>query len=175
VTMLPGREDVAIIPSSPMGHLNVSLVSGFPKDFIIIDHTEKSFTIFAIIPGEGIDKVKESIEDKKDVNIISLEEFTNRAHEFIELRIIRNEYEGSQIGQVVVNYLHKHTGSPIGVTWNGGIAITNNDVEYAKSMYQQYISNPEDYERKKIQESLTDPLNPRRTLKTHFGPLFEWE
>lgn len=174
VSALPGGEHLAIIPASPMGHLNVSLVSGIPKDFVAIDHREKSFTIFIMIPEEGIDTANAVIKGKNDIDIVTLEEFTNRAHDFITSRVIRNEYEGSQIEQEVVNFLHKHTGSPLGVTWNGGIAITNNDAEYAKRTYQQYINNPEDYKRKKIQEPQADIVNPRRNLGTHFGPLFEW-
>lgn len=174
VGALPGPKDLAIIPASPMGYLNVSLVSGVSKDFVVIDHREKSFTIFSMIPEEGIDKVKAVIEGKKDIDIVTLEEFTNRAYDFITSRIIRNEYEGSQIEQVVVNFLYKHAGSPVSVTWNGGIAITNKDAEYAKTMYQLYINNPEDYERKKIQDPHADPVNPQRNLGTYFGPLFEW-
>lgn len=175
VTILPGPKDVALIPAAPMGHLSVSLVSGFPKDFVIIDHREKSFTSFTIIPEEGIDKAKERFKDKKDIDVLPLKEFMNRSNEFITSHIIRNEYEGSEIDHIVLNYLLRHAGSTIGVTWNGGIAITYSDAIYAKSMHQKYINNPEGYEREKIQESLTDPNNPRRDLETHFGPIFQWK
>ncbi|MCX7794363.1 MAG: MalM family protein [Thermodesulfovibrionales bacterium] len=174
VTILPGHKELALIPASPMGHLNVSLVSGFPKDFIIIDYREKAFTIFIMIPEEGIEKVKENIKDKKDIDILSLEEFTTNLHNFIESRIIKNEYKDSKIEQIVLNYLYKHPGFPLGVAWNGGLVITKDDAEYAKSMHQLYINNPAEYERSKIQESPNDPLNPQRIIDTHFGPIFEW-
>jgi hypothetical protein len=175
VTILPGREEnVAIIPASPMGYLNVSLVSGFPKDFLVIDHREKSVTIFRVIPEEGIDKAKAAIKEKKDIDIVTLEEFTKREYDLITSHIISNEYENSHIEQVVINFLYKHPGSPIGVTWNGGIAITNKDADYAKTTYQLYTADPEEYEHKKIQGSPADLVNPGRNLETHFGPLFEW-
>lgn len=175
VTILPGvKKDLAMIPASPMGHLNVSLVSGVPEAFIVIDHREKALTIFYMIPKEAIDRVKAAIEVKKDIDIITLEEFMNRSYDFVTSRIIRNEYEGAQIEQLVVNFLHKHAGAPIGVTWNGGIALTDNEAAYAKETYQLYTVDPENYERKKVQGPQADPVNPRRNLGLKFGPLFEW-
>lgn len=170
VTLLPGSEDSAFIPSSPIGHLNVSLVPGFAKDFIIIDHTEEAFTVFAIIPEDSIDKVKENIKDKKDVDVVFLEEFTQSSEKYIKARIVKDEYPDSRAQAGLMELVRKFPGTPIGLTWNGGIAITYDDYQHAKRIYGEYRADPASYERSRNRDSRADPINP----KGHFGPLLGW-
>lgn len=66
---------------TPVGHLNVSFVFGFPEVFVLIDYREKAQAVFSMIPKEAIDKVNITIEVKKDTYINALEEFKIRAHE----------------------------------------------------------------------------------------------
>lgn len=47
---------------------------------------------------------------------------------------------------------------PVGLTWNGGIAVTAGDYENSKKAYQEYLSNPDGYER--TREKLDPSANP---------------
>jgi len=89
---------------------------------------------------------------------------------YVRGRIAKDDYPGSGVVSGIVALLDKYPGGPIGLTWNGGVAITYNDYQHAKKTYQKYLADPSEYERTRTHDPRLDPVNPRG----HLGPLLGW-
>lgn len=146
--------------------------------FVFIDKKEPSYTVYTGIlqdySEEELEKIKlvaEDAEEWKGVDLVAWGEFEQNTENYIKARILKNEYSGQKVAKGIIELIKQSPESPVGLTWNGGIAITYNDYQYAKRTYQQYMADPEEYERKKNKDPYADPVNP----KCHFGPLLGWE
>jgi tetratricopeptide (TPR) repeat protein len=143
------------------------------SQFVIVDGTKPAYTLLAGIP-EGIPKedlegLKEEIAGSKGAVLLTWEEFIRDVDTHITSRILKNEYPGSHLEKELITLLKVMPGVPIGLTWNGGIAFTGNDYEYANASYTEYVDNPAEYERTRERDRRKDPLHPGN----HLGPLMD--
>jgi hypothetical protein len=143
----------------------------FRPEYVIIDKQEPAYTIFVGIPkgfpkGE-FEKIKSQASEIKEVEIVSWEKFTSDTDNYVKAHIKKNDYEDIQIVRGMVELIETYCRTPIGLTWNAGVAITYNDYQHAKSTYQRYLINPGEYERTRNRDPRLDPVNPNN----HFIPL----
>lgn len=135
------------------------------SDIVLIDYSEKAYTVYAGLPMDRVEALKSKFEGKP-LEIIPLDQFAQNQSKIVESRVIRNDYQGDRTGDGIVALIKKYPGTPFGVTWNGGIAYTRNDYQDAKNAFELFnktgkFTKP---------ESDRDPVNPMNHLK----PLLGW-
>jgi hypothetical protein len=140
---------------------------------VIIDQTENAYTVFYGLPEwmdkKEIEEIKTKIKKEKVGIVIEWEQFRQNTDTYVDSRIIRNEYGDIPVARGIVELIEKYRLTPIGLTWNGGVAITRNDYEHARETYNKFMVDYYEYERMK-KESSYDPVNPN----WHLGPLLGW-
>jgi hypothetical protein len=124
--------------------------------YVAIDRSESSYLIFYGIPdAEALDRIKTQTEPAVDVTFLSWEEFVPRSAEIVEAFVIHDDYEHPYLVPGIAALLRSYSDMPIGLTWNGGIAITATDFLYAEKYYQSYQDDPQEYDRNKIPNDIT--------------------
>ena len=135
------------------------------SDIVLIDRTEKAYTVYAGLPMEQADELKGKLEGKP-VDIVTFQQFNESLKKFIGERIIRNDYPEDKTADGIAALIQKYPGTPFGVTWNGGIAFTRNDYQAAKNALESF--NTLGGFNKPVVEK--DPVSPMNHLK----PLLGW-
>lgn len=125
--VLPYGKKRDTVPVSPMGYINISLSATAPKHYVIIDRGNKAYTVFMVVPEEHSENIHQKIKDKKNVDIINLASFLKSPQSFIKFN-----HQSNNIIQYILNYPL----NPIGITWNGDIAISRNDYKKAERTYK---------------------------------------
>jgi len=144
----------------------------FSGDVVVVDRTKAAYTIYAVMPKDKLDALKAKLANRpsQKVVLVSWKTFIQNTDKYVKTRIIKNEYPESKAAAGVVELIRKYKGSPFGLTWNGGIAITYNDYRHARRIYKKYKANPAEYDRTRNRNPRADPINP----KWHLGPLLGW-
>jgi hypothetical protein len=148
-----------------------SIVKSLNVDYVLIAHKVAAYTVFVIIPKGKIESVKMKIQTEKEMEMVVRDDFTHHLDKYVKAKILKDDYPGSMVVEGIPELLGKYPETPVGLTWNGGIAITVNDYRHAEKTLKQYQNNPAEYEHVKIQDSRLDPVNP----KNHLGPLLGWQ
>lgn len=130
---------------------------------VVVDTSERAYTVFMAISAEDLDKARSRIAGKPGVAIITRSKLEKKKEHYIGSRILRDEYAGSDAVDGILDLLAKYRDAPFGLTWNGGLAFTFNDYQHAKKLYEAYLKDPVEYER----AGTPHPINP----KGHLGPL----
>lgn len=137
---------------------------------VFVETTKNAYTLYMSIPPETPEqKVRDFIEKDKvngtKLYVLPLDQFMSSSASHIEKRIVKNEYPEVDVAQGITLFLKEFPGAPIAVTWNGGVAFTNNDYTYAEKIYDEYLKNPAGNFRPADRNA--DPLHPLN----HFEPL----
>lgn len=135
------------------------------SDVVLIDHMEKAYTVYAGLPLDRAEAAKSKLEGKP-VEMVPFEKFAENQKKIIGDRIVRNDYPGSRAEEGIVALIDKYPGTPFGVTWNGGIALTRNDYQVAKKAYEAFNS-PEGFAKPELANDPVAPIN-------HLKPLLGW-
>ena len=138
--------------------------------FVLIDKSERAYTVFMAIPEEKQQEVRLQIAEEKDVFLVEWSEFSQKKDEYISSNILKNEYQDSRVVDGILQLLKVYPEAPFGLTWNGGVAFTTMDYKYAKKTFELYRESPENYERTRVRDPRADPVKP----EWHFGPLLGW-
>jgi hypothetical protein len=144
-----------------------------PPKFVVkqiaIDRKEPAYTVYVGIPeGDLPEEMEKEIEEFKrlakeeGMDMVGLNQLKEETNNYIKARIVKNDYPDSGVANRIVKLIEKFPGVPFGLTWNGGIAFTYNDYQYAKRRYQQYLANPAEYEPER--DPRADPVNPKGHL-----------
>jgi hypothetical protein len=151
-----------------LGCASIPLSGG---DFVLIDRTEEAYTVYAGIPKNTLGDITARLSNAPHgIALTTWEAFTQESDKYVKAQIVQDEYPESRTMAGVVELVRKFPGTPIGLTWNGGIAITSNDYQHAKRLYGQYKTDPASYERTRHRDPRADPINPTR----HLGSLLGW-
>jgi hypothetical protein len=108
-------------------------------NLVIVDQTDNAYTVYTAIPAdvleEKLEEIKAQITQKEGVDIVSWQELQKSTDNYIKKRILKDEYPDSQVTEGIIELIKRFPGSPIGLTWNGGVAITYKDYQHAKETY----------------------------------------
>lgn len=139
------------------------------RDYVVIDTSRPAYTVYVGIPADRYEAVRSRLElaQTSSVQMISWEAFSADPDRFVSARIQRNDYPDQKAVPGILELVRRFPGTPIGLTWNGGIAITRNDYHYAEQTYRRYQDDPKVAVRAGPSQ---DPVNP----KAHLGPLLGW-
>lgn len=167
------REGKAPVPHSPTGLLRVQLTPVVQLlDGVMMVEREPAFAAFAGIPRGKASELSAAIpaDKRAQVVIFPWPEFLAKASRLLDEIAIRNEYPELALREGLLAVLAENPGAPIGVTWNGGIAVTANDYAHARRSYDTFRLDPARYERERPQDRRRDPVHPLN----HFEPLLGW-
>ncbi len=127
--------------------------------FVVVEAKDPAFTVFTPSPPNMSETllrriVSESAEPGK-ARVIPWADLQSAAQEEAGRVIERADYPGTRYGASIACLMRKSPG-PWGISWNGGIAFTRNDYDYARKTYER-----------------RDPPDPRSpiTPASHLGPL----
>lgn len=134
------------------------------SQYVVIDQSEPAFTVFTGIPQNlekaKLDKLKALVAENKELTLLPWQAFLTRVDGYAHSVMLRNDYPDTRVvdGIVCLVGSKQGTGAPWGLTWNGGIALTFNDYQYARRSYAAYKANPAAYE--PVSDPRKDPVNP---------------
>ena len=107
--------------------------------FVVVEAKDPAFTVFTPSPlnmSETLLRriVAESAEPGK-ARVILRDELEAVAQDEAGRVIVRMDYPGTRYGSAIACLMRKAPG-PWGITWNGGIALTRNDYDYARKTHE---------------------------------------
>ena len=76
----------------------------------------------------------------------------------------RNDYPEVDLAAAMPQVLLRYEGTPIGITWNGGLAITGNDYRHAAKTFTAYNADPASDAARKVSDRRRDPVHPSNHL-----------
>jgi hypothetical protein len=145
-----------------------------PSEHVLIDRSQLAYTVlfgFTTAQQAAITtKLKAAGTNASDINIIDWPAFRADPQGHLAGRILHNDYPDADTIAGLLELVRRFPGTPIGLTWNGGIAFTRNDYRHAEQTYQQYQQNPTGYEQQRSRDPRRDPVYP----DNHLRPLLGW-
>jgi hypothetical protein len=105
--------------------------------YVLIDAQEPAYTVYSAFPAAKLREMQQKTAGQSGAEIVDWDTFKESANQRITARIKRYDSspESQLVGEVVD--LIDTGGAPIGLTWNGGIAITYTDYQAAKAAYEE--------------------------------------
>lgn len=138
---------------------------------VVIDPADPYVTIYVALPKgmpEGeIQRITAKLSERKGAYIVDWSSFVANLEKHVNGRILKNEYQQYRIADGFVALLQKIPLTPIGLTWNGGVAITFNDYRHAQAMYQRYLKDPTVATRPADRRA--DPVHPANHIEPLLG------
>lgn len=151
----------SLLPSL-YGPFGFAADTNYRPDYVAINTSEQAFTVYY---GFQKSQLKTSLEDfklKTQMRVLSIEELEKSSDTLVKNRIVRNDYpEHDAVGGILKLIKAGFSGDGLGLTWNGGIALTYNDFQHAKKSYEKYRK---ENTWKKLDPQL-DPVNPAHHLR----------
>jgi hypothetical protein len=141
--------------------------SSTPNRIVFIVSDEPAFTVYMRIPATRLDEIKAKSPALAGAEQVGWEAFEQGRARYVRSHVVKNEYPQHRVADGLVALLAQNEGTPIGLTWNGGIAITNNDYQHAQRTFRRYQDDAGEYERTRNNDPRGDPVHPR----AHFEPL----
>jgi hypothetical protein len=132
--------------------------------YVIIDRTNPAYTVFTGIPKDAsekrIDELASEISTNKNMQMMSWTRFYNSINKLAHATIVKHEYLQYGVIDGIACLIGKSPETPWGLTWNGGIALTQNDYRQAETSYQLYQEDPKKHNQRGIPDPRGDPINP---------------
>ena len=131
-------------------------------DYVAIDSTDPSCTVFFALKSSQIKTSLEDFKIKIKMNVVTLEELKEKSGIFMKSRVLRNDYPNQDaIGGLLKLIQAGFATEGLGLTWNGGIALTFNDFQFARKSYEKFRKD----KFWKGPNPRMDPVNPAHHLK----------
>lgn len=151
-----------------LGALNSANVRGVEPSHVVIDPSDQHTTTFVgvpkALPADQFQKLKESLNERKGAYLVPWQEFSRDPPRHVRQFIRRNDYPEVDVVGGLARLLERYDGSPFGLTWNGGLALTQNDYRHAARTYAAHIQDPSSFQRL---DRKADPVHPAN----HLDPL----
>jgi hypothetical protein len=145
-----------------------------PPEHVLIDHSHPAYTVLLGFSTSQLADITAKLNaagtNTADINIIDWSAFRTNPQDQLAGRIQHDDYPDSDTISGVLELVRRFPGTAIGLTWNGGIAITRNDYRHAEQSYQQYQKDPTGYEQQRSRDPRRDPVYP----DNHLRPLLGW-
>jgi hypothetical protein len=136
---------------------------------VVVDPSHPSYTVLISVPAEKRREIERSHPSAKTFSYVSLEDFRKNPKQYVSKKILIASYSTPRFFDRLGQLVAKYPGTPVGVVFNGGVAITYNDYTHADRMYAIWNRDKNRYlEVQNLPENTArDPIHP----EAHFGPL----
>lgn len=142
---------------------------------VVVDASQPAYTVFTAVPRElsrtEQQELQAQTEFHKGVELMPWPSFLGRRHEIFDTVIAQDDYPGSQVRVGILELLERYPGVPFGLTWNGGVAFTFQDYQYARKTHELFVADPSALGRSAGYMPEQDPLAPM----LQFGPMLGWK
>lgn len=136
-----------------------SIAHGAEPSHVVVDPSDQHTTTFVgvpkALPTKEFEALEKSLVQRKGAYIVTWQDFKLDPAKHIHAHIRRNDYPHVDIVDGLTQLLERYDGNPFGLTWNGGIAVTQNDYAHAARTYRGLL------------DRASDPVHP----KNHLEPL----
>ena len=133
-------------------------------EFVLIESSNPAYCV--LISFESMARLEGfelPIEQLKKMTIRG-ERFYQEPGKYLDKCTITNDYKGYNLKRDLPKVLEGLADTPVGLTWNSGIAFTYGDYRYTEKTYRWYIENPQaDFDTRKG-ESGFDRIHPSHHL-----------
>jgi len=139
---------------------------------VFIDARQPAYVIYqGVAEGTSPEALEEmaGYATLGEMSLVPWARFRANPDNYISAGIVKNEYPGQRTTVGVLAMLKAHPGRPIAITWNGGIATTFFDFQYAVETFEAYLRDAIGYENSRNQRAEDDPLNPELQIKAMLG------
>jgi hypothetical protein len=136
---------------------------------VVVDPSDQYTTTYLgvpkSLPKEKFENIKKGLFERKGSYLVTWREFKRDPAKHIKPHIRRNDYPDVDVVRGLTRLLERYDGTPLGLTWNGGLAMTGNDYRHAARTFDKFQSNPNSVA--KESDRRRDPVHP----ENHLGPL----
>jgi len=140
---------------------------------VFIDARDPAFVVVQGIASDASARAKREMRGYAmldRVSIVTWAVFRKHIKTLLAPYVVKNEYPESRTLLGVVTLVKAHPGRPYAVTWNGGLASTFQDFQYAATTYEAFTTDAESYERSRPRNRADDPLHPDNQLAVLLSP-----
>ena len=138
-----------------------------PAQVLIDPSDQYAMTLMSIsrrTPAAELDVLNARLAARKGAKIVSWETFAKMIGNEISQFVRRNDYPEVDLAAAMPQVLLRYEGTPIGITWNGGLAITGNDYRHAAKTFTAYNADPASDAARKVSDRRRDPVHPSNHL-----------
>lgn len=137
---------------------------------VVIDPSDQHTTTFIgvpkAVPADEFQKIKDSLVQRKGAYLLTWSDFKSDPPKHIRPYIRRTDYADIDVVGGLVRLLERYDGTPFGLTWNGGLAVTENDYRHSAGTYATFLSDPASF---RVLERRGDPVHPANHLEPLLG------
>ena len=173
VTSVSGSSDAATVPSSSIpdngGTRATTPIEKTELGHVIVDHAGPAFMVVMGVPaGDELEGLEQTAELLPEVQLVPWEDFQADLDGLVTSRILKDEYDADTTVDDLVAAIQAEPSTPIGLTWNGGIAVTETDQQFAIEGHDLWTEDPDAYEAQRP-ERPGDPIHPDNHLPLYLG------
>ena len=142
-----------------------------PAQVLIDPSDQYAMTVMSIsrrMSASELDALNARLAARKGARIVSWEKFSTNVGREINQFVRRNDYPDVDLAATVPQVLSRYEGTPIGITWNGGMAVTGNDYRHAAKTFTAYSIDPRSDAARAINDRRRDPVHPANHLDALF-------
>jgi hypothetical protein len=107
-----------------------------------IDRSDPAYTVFRCLPLAQHADAADPAQVARGVTRVDVADLRNVLAEVHGQRVLRADLPALEVMEQLAALLESQPGVPVGLTWNGGIAITWTDYRYAQRSYAEYQPRP---------------------------------
>lgn len=162
--------------SSPNGSKqpNAASVVAAEPTYLVIDRSKPFVTTYIRVPKiispEQLADLKEHVKNTPSSSLENFADFEAAPGAYITAVILRNDYAEIDTVGGLKALLERYDGAAFGVTWNGGLALTENDYMYSSATYVAYRVDKSAVTRKPDRRA--DPVHPNNHLEPLLGKAY---
>jgi hypothetical protein len=179
--MAPSRKGLAgfrrlFRPGSSAGAGISDVVTDTAGSSVLIERSEEAYIVLIRTPDasqRAVDEVKASSSGERVFEVVRWEVLTATIDEIVSSFVRKNEYPERHVARGMTDLLARYAGTPFGLTWTGGVALTFNDYEHTKQIYQQWKADPAGYEHSRpSRDPRGDPIAPQHHFRGLLGEAY---
>lgn len=133
---------------------------------VAIDPSAQHTTYFVALPksltAEQLQNLNRALAERKGAFMVSWDEFKADPKRYVQQFIRRNDYPEVDVVNGMTRLIERYAGTEFGLTWNGGLAVTQNDYKHASQTYRLFLK---DSDLPKRPEQRADPVHPSNHLE----------
>lgn len=139
VSAIEAASSSAPEPAPPTSEVSQEPESTTPSAsrYVVIDSREAAYTVYQVIPASRYDEAQRKVGSEAGIEIVPWDAFRKDTDRYLKARIRSLEVDPQDRLTTQLVETIESAGGPVGITWNGGIAITYTDYQAAKRTYQQ--------------------------------------
>ncbi len=141
----PSSNNATVSQSGPQSQIEGTNESRSAQEqigYVIVDRSEPAFLQFhplrATVTAQELQNLRAKAVIYKS-EVVTWEEFIKRAHDYARTAIIKNDYPSDDVAGIAVCAMKRLPG-PWSITWNGGLAFSEQDYRWAKAQYDSFAS-----------------------------------